>query len=158
MSRTEGPKSKRHSFPPSTEVDRLFEELFQNLSGSPQPSAKQSLCSPESRFCPDLDLWEDDVRITIKADLPGVDPRDVELFISGDYFTISGTRRREKAPKKGVHHRVERAHGRFERTVELPCPVDDRRVRIRYYRGTLTVVLEKAPATVVKTIRFNLKN
>ncbi|MBU2488656.1 MAG: Hsp20/alpha crystallin family protein [Proteobacteria bacterium] len=129
------------------DLDHLFDRLFAELPRPAQPSPATP-CSEESRFCPDVDLWESPVRITLKVDLPGIASRDVEIFISGDYLSIRGVRKPDRKSKAGTYLRMERPSGTFERTVELPSPVDDRHVRITCRRGTLTVVMDKISRAV----------
>ncbi len=142
MSGLGDPKNQREPQGLPEDIEQLFNRLFSEHPHPPRP-APATPCSEESRFCPEVDLWESDGHVTLKADLPGVDPRDVEILISGDYLTLRGLRKPDRKRKSAPYLRAERPSGIFERTVELPSPVNDGHVKITCRRGTLTVVLEK---------------
>ncbi len=92
---------------------------------------------------PPLSLWEDDDNLYVESELPGMEVSDLEIYVSGEHqLTIKGER---KAPElsDGTWHRQERQFGAFERTVELPQPVDAERVQAEFTRGVLRITLPK---------------
>ena len=94
---------------------------------------------------PPVNLWEDDDRLYLEAELPGMDMNDLEIYVNGgNLLTIKGER---KAPEggQGTWHRRERGYGTFSRTVELPGLVDADKVSAEFQHGVLTVTLPKAP-------------
>lgn len=97
----------------------------------------------ESGQFPAINVWEEEDAYTAEAELPGLDLKEVEIFITGqNQLTIKGERKQEK-PAKGIQHRQERGFGKFVRTLTLPSPVDDTKVEARLENGILTMRLPK---------------
>ena len=94
---------------------------------------------------PAVDISENDKQITIKAELPGMEPKDVDLQIEGDTLIIRGEKKFEEEEKKDNFHRLERSYGSFSRTIPLPRPVAQENVKAQFNKGVLTIILEKAP-------------
>ena len=91
---------------------------------------------------PLLNVWEDDDRTYVEAELPGMELDDLEILVHGDQLSIKGER---KAPAKedGTWHRRERSSGRFSRELQLPEDVDSEGVVAEFKHGVLTVTLPK---------------
>jgi len=105
-----------------------------------------------SAWMPSLDLTEDDRTVTVRAEIPGVDPKDFNLSVNGNTLVISGEKREESEKKdKGVYH-SERRFGSFHRMVTLPSEVDSDKVTADYAHGVLTVKMEKSPTAKSKRI------
>jgi len=107
---------------------------------------------PEKGWFPKTDVIEGKSNITVKAEIPGVDAKDIDLSISGKRLTIKGERKEEKEESEESYHRVERSYGSFHRTIELPAEVDDTNVEASYKKGILTVELKKTKESEVKNI------
>jgi HSP20 family protein len=96
-------------------------------------------------WAPNLDVSETDEEVIVKADLPGVDEKDLSLSLSGHNLMIKGDKK-EETEEKGKHfHRIERSFGSFQRMVALPVAVDADRIRAEYNKGVLEVHLPKKP-------------
>jgi HSP20 family protein len=92
---------------------------------------------------PALNVWEDNESVHLEAELPGLDLKDLEIFVTGgNQLTIKGERR-IKTPEKGAWHRQERASGPFVRTLTLPLPVNSDKVEARLENGVLMIDLAK---------------
>lgn len=92
---------------------------------------------------PALNVWENGEAVHVEAELPGLDLKDVEIYVSGgNQLTIKGERK-PNLPEKGVWHRQERAFGSFNRTLALPFPVDADKVDARLDNGVLHIQLTK---------------
>lgn len=101
---------------------------------------------------PLLNITEDNDNYYIRAEIPGQNPDELDLNVTGDSFTISGERRLD-SQKEGVrYHRREREAGKFNRVVSLPGPVDTEKVSAQNKNGVLTVTLPKAEASKPKKI------
>jgi HSP20 family protein len=98
---------------------------------------------PFGRIAPSLDLAETDQAIEARLDLPGVDPKEIDIQINANMLTVSGQRKEEKEEKGKTYHRVERRAGSFSRSVTLPCPVKDDAVDAKYRDGVLTITMPK---------------
>lgn len=91
------------------------------------------------------DLAESDEEITVRAEMPGVNPQDVEISVAGNVLTISGEKKQETEEKQRNYHYVERQFGSFHRTVQLPSTVDPDKVDATFKNGVLTVTVGKRP-------------
>jgi HSP20 family protein len=112
------------------EVDRVFSRTFgERLTRS---------------WTPALDVYEDRDRIVLTVELPGLTADDIELEIDDNVLTISGERTFEEASDEGRYHRVERAFGRFSRSVTLPNGVRTGEITADVKNGVLAVTVPKA--------------
>jgi HSP20 family protein len=96
-----------------------------------------------ARWTPPIDVHETSADYVIRAELPGLRREDVQIHVTDGMLQLSGVRRQVSVPCE-QYHRVERGHGGFARTFELPLPVDGSRVTADLRDGVLTVVCPKA--------------
>lgn len=96
------------------------------------------------RLVPLLDLSETDTAIQVTMDLPGVDPEEIDIHVSGNALNVRGECKAEKEEKGRRFLRVERSRGSFARTVTLPCTVVEDEVAAEYTDGVLTITLPKS--------------
>src|ERR671929_1459855 len=115
--------------PFSTDLHRLFNTLFEE--GQPQ------------RWVPAMDLVEADDHFVLKADLPGLGQDDVTIEIRDNTLTISGERKSEYEQRERGWYRVERATGRFSRSLSLPEGIDPDAVTASFDKGVLEVHIPK---------------
>ncbi len=97
---------------------------------------------------PSLDVSETKEAVVVKAEIPGMDPKDIHVTLQENFFTINGEKKQEKEEKEEKderHHRIERSYGAFTRSVRLPVAVDASKVDAKFKNGLLTVTLAKAP-------------
>ncbi len=111
----------------------------------------------EGDWSPRLDVYEDDDAYFMKVDVPGIDPKDVELSVTNNVLTIKGTRKsiseEDDSKKKGRRYqREERFYGTFHRTVPLSLPVDAGKVDAKLVDGVLHITLPKREETKPKKI------
>jgi HSP20 family protein len=92
----------------------------------------------------------------LKAELPGVDPNNVEIRVEETTLYLKGERRFEKDVKEVHHHLIERAYGTFQRTFILPNSVDANNVVAEYKNGLLTLTLPKRQEAKPKTIKIQV--
>ncbi len=114
----------------------------------------------EGEWSPALDMYEDDDAYFVKVDVPGVDPKDIEISATSDVLTIKGVRRieegKDKGKKKGKkYEREEIFYGEFHRTVPLPMPVDPDRIDAKIKDGVLYITLPKKEE--LKPKKINVK-
>lgn len=92
---------------------------------------------------PALNVWEDGDQVCVEAELPGLNLKDLEIYVTGgNQLTLKGERK-PNVPEKGLWHRQERAFGAFNRSLTLPFPVDPDKVDARLENGVLCVQLTK---------------
>lgn len=130
-----------------TEMNRLFDSVF----GQPAVMA-----TGERMWLPLFDLWETKDDVVVAFELPGVNEKDVNVSITGDLLTVRGERRWHDTAKDDTYHRVERVYGKFERTVQLPMPVQADKVKASYREGILTVTLPKVEAIKPREIKIDI--
>lgn len=118
------------------EMDHLFDSFFNGSALIPRESAW-------SAAMPKLEITDGEKELTIAAELPGMEEKDVDLKISGDLLTIEGEKSEESEKEEGERTYSERHYGYFSRTVRLPFTVTDQKVDARFDKGVLTIKLEK---------------
>src|SRR6266446_1742080 len=131
------------------EVNRLFD----SFSGRPSAVATGS---GVRMWAPVLDIHETKDDLVLNFELPGVSEKDVSLSITGDLLTVKGERTfNRESEEESVHH-VERIYGKFERSVQLPMPVQAEKVKATYRDGVLEVTLPKAEEVKPKAIKIDI--
>jgi len=103
-------------------------------------------------WAPSMDVSETKEAMVVKAEVPGLDPKDIQISLQEQYLTIKGEKSRETVDREERYHRVERAYGSFARSIRLPVAVDGSRVTAAFKNGLLTVTLPKTPAAKGTTI------
>lgn len=109
----------------------------------------------ESEFfgwAPAVDVYEDKDCVMVKAELPGMKKEDIDISLHEGSLIISGERKSESTVNEGESSRSERFFGRFQRSLELPRPVDPNNVKASYKDGILTVTLPKTEESKPKQI------
>lgn len=101
---------------------------------------------------PAVDVSEVDGVVTVKAELPGLDPKDVAISVENDILLLRGEKKFEDEEKKDNYHRIERAYGSFSRTIPLPGKVKEAEAKARFDKGVLTVTLPRDAAEATRTI------
>jgi HSP20 family protein len=122
---------------PGREVQRLRQEMDKIFSEFNQPIARE---------IPPVNAWIGKADAVVTAELPGIDPNEIEISVVGDTLTVSGSR--EAAPlKEGEsYHRQERQCGRFSRSLQLPFHVDADKVAATYEKGILSITMPRSEA------------
>ena len=105
-------------------------------------------------WAPPIDVHETAAAYIITAEVPGVRRDDIQIHVSNGTLQLSGVRREAAVPCE-QYHRVERGHGAFSRTFQLPLPVDSDRVTADLHDGVLTVVCPKAPDGITRRIEVS---
>jgi HSP20 family protein len=121
-----------------SDMNRLFDRFFDGKSNGG---------GAVRRWIPAMDLVEDENHLVLRADLPGMSEDDVDIEIKDGVLTISGERKAESEHKGEGFHRVERAFGRFSRSLSLPDGVDASKVAADFTNGVLEVKVPKPEET-----------
>ena len=106
---------------------------------------------------PPVDVIDTPETIQVKAEVPGIDPRNIEISIVGNLLTISGEKSTEKEEKGKTWHRRERSIGKFQRAITLPMRVDPKHVEAIDETGVLTITLPKVEQEKAKHIPVKVK-
>lgn len=93
---------------------------------------------------PALDVYEKGSQLIVKAELPGMDKKDINISVDNDVLTISGTRKIERELKKENYYHVERSYGSISRSIRLPEGVKEQDIKASYKDGVLTITLQKS--------------
>ncbi len=104
---------------------------------------------------PIVDVVETEGDITVKAEIPGIDPKDINISITGDTLTLKGEKKEEKENTDKCYHRVESSYGSFKRIISLPVSVDVDKVTAVGKNGLLEITLPKKEES--KTKKINVK-
>ena len=107
-------------------------------------------------WVPAVDIVENDHTLTVKAELPGVEAKDVAVTIENNVLTLKGERRIEKEVKKENYHRMEREYGNFARSFALPAFVDGENVKADFKNGLLTVVIPKKEHAKTRSVEVKV--
>ncbi|WP_337287118.1 Hsp20/alpha crystallin family protein [Candidatus Methylomirabilis sp.] len=129
------------------EMDRLFDRFVGEMP---------RLDLPGMGWTPHLDVTETKESLVIKAELPGLDVKDLDISIAGNMLTLKGEKRQAKEEKDEHHHLIERSYGAFTRAVELPAPVAADKVKAAFKNGVLTVTLPKTEEAKRKAISIEV--
>ena len=109
-------------------------------------------------WMPSVDVRETKDALEIAAELPGLEPKDVEVSVENGILTLKGGRQFEKATEGETYHRVERAYGSFERSFSLPTNVDPEKVKAVYRHGVLHLTLPKREEAKPKSISIKVED
>lgn len=124
-------------------------DLMQRFFGE---EAGNGFLTAAKTWSPRVDVEETDKEILVKADLPGVDPKAIEISIENGILTVRGEKKEEKEEKKKNYHRVERFSGSFYRAIPLPPGVDAEKVSATSANGVVTITIPKKPEAQAKKI------
>jgi HSP20 family protein len=130
-------------------MDRLFEESFVRPRGM--------LAPVEGAVTLALDVFESDDDVTVRASIPGVNPDDIDISVTGDVLTIKGETSEEREEKQGNYHLRERRYGAFQRSVNLPAPVNTDKAEAEFKNGVLTLTLPKVEEVKPKSIKIRAR-
>lgn len=111
----------------------------------------------EGAWQPPVDIYEDENSVIIKAELPDVDLKDIQVKIEDNTLMLRGERRQDQTVKKENYHRIERFYGSFQRSFALPLTIDRENVRATCEKGVLTIVLPKREESRPKQINVEVK-
>lgn len=132
----------------------LFEDFFDfELMPESRRLSRRRLMEGEV-WSPLVDIIDKKDHILVKAELPGIDKKDIKISISENSLTISGERKEEKEVKKEDYYCCERAFGAYSRTIELPVEVDKNKTKATFKNGILEVTLPKKEETKPKEIEI----
>ena len=131
------------------EMDRLWDSFFE---GRPTRRARE-----EVEWLPSLDVAETKSDLVVKVELPGMDPKDIDISLSDGVLTIKGEKKQEKEEKEEGYHLIERSYGSFTRSIQLPKDVQSDKISASFKNGILKVVLPKSEEAKKKEIKIKVE-
>ena len=130
------------------QVNRLFETSYRGRNDN----------SALTTWAPAVDIYETENELVLKADLPEVNERDLDIQIENNMLTIRGERKFDHEVKEDNYLRIERTYGAFSRSFSLPNTVNTEAIKAEYKNGVLTVELPKRAESKPKQVKVNVVN
>jgi HSP20 family protein len=127
---------------------RVFEDAFTRLLSEPQGSRPWS---------PAVDIYETENELVVKADLPDVDQKDIDVRVENQTLTIAGERKFEKQDNAKGYHRIERSYGNFLRSFALPDTFDTEHITAQFKNGVLSVTLPKKETAKPRQVKVEVQ-
>jgi len=131
------------------DMDRLFDRLWDDFGMPHFPRT--------SREVPFIDLYETEDNLIIKAEIPGLNPEDLDISITDDLLTIKGEMKQEFVQESENYHRMERSYGSFSRSLQLPCRVMIEDVEATYREGMVTIIMPKCKPGISQRVKIKVK-
>lgn len=128
------------------QINRLFADIVSRESGE----------TPLTSWAPAVDIYETEHELVVKADLPEVDPKDLDIRVESNILTIRGERKFEKNVDEDNYLRVERSYGSFSRSFSLANTVNPEAIKADYSNGVLTLTIPKREEAKPKQIKVNV--
>ncbi|MCX7831875.1 MAG: Hsp20/alpha crystallin family protein [Actinobacteria bacterium] len=116
------------------ELDRIFERFF----------VPSEIESRELTWSPSVEMYETDNELVVKAELPGLSSKDVDITLTDDALTIKGEKKESEEVKGENYYRKETRYGSFHRTIPIPLPIKKEDVKASFKDGVLEIRLPKA--------------
>lgn len=130
------------------QVNRIFESAFPGHADS----------SALTTWAPSVDIYETENELVLKADLPDVNEKDLDIRIENNMLTLRGERKFEQKVKEENYLRIERTYGSFSRSFSLPNTVNTEAIKAEYKNGVLTVEMPKRAESKPKQVKVNVTN
>jgi HSP20 family protein len=143
LNRWEGQRGSSH---PQEHFARIFNDFFERAGQE----------SNLTTWAPAVDIFENEHELIVKADLPDVDPKDLDIRVENNLLTIRGERKFEKKTNEGEYLRVERAYGSFARSFSLASTVNSEAIKAGYENGVLTLRIPKREEAKPKQIKVTV--
>lgn len=134
-----------------SEMENVFDRFFDS------PMSPWSEPFGPGGWMPSLDMSETDTHVVVRAEVPGVDPKDIDISVSGNILTVSGEKKETTEQKGESWHHTERRFGSFRRSMQLPAYADAEKVSAEHAHGVLMIRLEKSQAAKPKRIEVKSK-
>ena len=136
-------------------LQNRMNSLFQDFSRS--NSGENELVTAAG-FVPPVDIYEDEHKLVLKLEIPGVRQQDLDVLMENNTLTVKGERSFQSEGKEENFHRVERRYGSFYRAFTVPNTIDANNIKAEYDAGVLRLELEKRPESKPKQIKVNVSS
>ena len=134
-------------------VSTLQDQINRLFTGTLERAGEESSLTA---WAPAVDIYETEHELVVKADLPDVDPKDLDIRVENNVLTIRGERKFEKEVNEENYLRVERAYGAFARSFTLANTVNSDAIKADYQNGVLTLSIPKREEAKPKQIKVNV--
>lgn len=130
------------------QVNRIFEGAF--------PARADS--STMTTWAPAVDIYETENELVLRADLPDMNEKDLDIRVENNMLTVRGERKFEQKVKEENYLRIERTYGSFSRSFSLPNTISTENIKAEYKNGVLTVEMPKRAESKPKQVKINVTN
>jgi len=138
---------------PAFRTNRLFNLPELNFFDSVLDGfAAPKLYSENAQWVPNIDVAENEKEFLVRAEVPGIDKKDIDITLSEGLLTIKGEKKFENDEKSENFHRRESCYGSFTRSFRLPLEIENNKIEANYKDGVLNITLPKAEAVAPKKI------
>ena len=131
------------------EIWRDFDTLFDGVFGSRAAESSHP-------WWPSLESYQKDGYLHVRMDVPGVDPKDIEVSLTGNTLKVTGERKAEQEGAKGGYREVQ--YGRFERTLTVPDGLDPDKISARYVNGVLELTLPVPESAETRKVPIQIEH
>jgi HSP20 family protein len=135
------------------QMNSLFDDFFSGFGMAPRGFSSAGFAA----FIPVLDVKESDKEFVIRAELPGVEEKDIEVTVTGDILTIQGEKKEEKEDKEKNYYYMERSYGSFRRSIPLAVETDANKAEASFKNGVLNIRIPKSQPAKVKGTKVPIK-
>jgi HSP20 family protein len=147
------------------EIDRMFDEIWSGGMLSPFRRRRHGLTEPFrgtplawGAGMPVVDVIDKETEVQVRAELPGMDEKDIDVRLSDDTLTIRGEKKEEREEREeGNYYVSERRYGSFQRSFRIPEGIDRDKVDASFQKGVLTITLPKTPEAQQKAKKIEVK-
>lgn len=139
-------------YDPWTSLSKLHDEVNRLFNDSMQRTDEDQSRVVTSNWSPAVDIREETDRYVITADIPGVDPKDIELTVENGVLALRGERKFEQEQTEGGYRRIERSYGTFYRRFAMPDDADVESVKAKGNHGVLEVSIPKVERAQARRI------
>ncbi len=132
-----------------SEINRLFDSWTRGW-----PFESPGLF--EGEWVPAIDVSEDENHVVVKAELPGMNEKDIDVNLQNSVLTIRGEKKKEEEKKGEQYYRLESSYGAFQRAITLPSEVDSEKVKANFKNGVLKIELPKKETAKAKKVKVDV--
>ncbi len=134
-------------------MNTLFDDFFSGFDVMPRPFAAGGM----GAFSPSIDIKESDKDFVIRAELPGVDEKDIEVTVANDAVTIKGEKKEEKEDKGKNYYYMERSYGSFNRVIPLAVETEAGKAEASFKNGVLNITVPKSASAKAGGTKIPIK-
>ncbi|PKN75308.1 MAG: molecular chaperone [Deltaproteobacteria bacterium HGW-Deltaproteobacteria-10] len=136
------------------DMNSLFDDFFRGFDITPHGFYS----SHPTSFMPSVDVKESEKEFIIKAELPGMEEKEIEVMVTDDAVTIKGEKKEEKEDKGKNYYFMERSYGSFHRTISLDADIESGKAEASYKNGVLSITIPKSQTTKAKGTKVSIKS
>lgn len=150
-------KDKKDNDYPFYSLQRQINSLFDDFFSGFDIGSRGLTAGTSEAYIPSVDVKESDTEITIQAELPGVDEKDISVTLTNDAVTIKGEKREEKEENDKNYYYVERSYGSFHRVIPLGVEADANNAKAGFKNGVLYIEVPKSRKAKAEGIKVPIK-